>query len=415
MGNSNTTEGDQETVTLKIRFKSSSIGDFIAKHATDVSQGGIFIRTKKPLEVGTPLHFEFLMNDEKPLIDGDATVVWTRDGASSDDAAPGMGLRFDKLPNASQTVLEKILNAKAAADAAVAEEEESDDLDECQTMIGSLNVADMMAEDDDDEEDCDFNDDDLSDATVVVSLDELAKSTKMPVMDSSAAASFTMPVKADADDNEPDIQITSSTIKKPNLEPEPRSGRITSGSQVIEPESPEVAEKTSPAKTSLAAKSPLATKTPMPAKSPLAAEAPKKSHEAEEEIVDMTMALTADEISIDERPKVPAIPTISKKPAGPQGQSSVSSRSLATPPKPSSKSLSAARAAVANPTEPDPVKKGPISATPLPSLAEVAKEDSSFVDKLTAMTKTTTGRKKLGFGAAGITVVLVFLSWLLFS
>src|SRR5262249_9050952 len=103
-------------VTLKIKFKSATLDQFIERYSVDVSRGGIFIRTKDPLPVGSPLRFEFQLQDAQPLISGEGTVVWFR---AHDPAGPGVargrGVRFDKLTSASQQVLEKILQEKARA------------------------------------------------------------------------------------------------------------------------------------------------------------------------------------------------------------------------------------------------------------------------------------------------------------
>src|SRR5262249_11075203 len=103
-------------VTLKIKFKSATLDQFIERYSVDVSQGGIFIRTKDPLAVGTNLRFEFQLQDSSPLISGDGTVVWTREfDPSRVGVAPGMGVRFDRLAVESQAVLEQILSRKAAS------------------------------------------------------------------------------------------------------------------------------------------------------------------------------------------------------------------------------------------------------------------------------------------------------------
>jgi uncharacterized protein (TIGR02266 family) len=100
-------------VTLKIKFKSSTLDQFVERYSVDISQGGIFIRTKSPLEVGTPLRFEFQLKNATPLITGEGTVVWTREyDPSRTGLAPGMGVRFDRLPPESQQVLSKILEQK---------------------------------------------------------------------------------------------------------------------------------------------------------------------------------------------------------------------------------------------------------------------------------------------------------------
>jgi uncharacterized protein (TIGR02266 family) len=110
----NTRQGKRTPVTLKIKFKSETLEQFIERYAVDVSQGGIFIRTKEPLAVGTQMRFEFQLRDASPLIAGEGTVVWTRENDPSRPAiAPGMGVRFDRLAEGSQQVLERILAEKA--------------------------------------------------------------------------------------------------------------------------------------------------------------------------------------------------------------------------------------------------------------------------------------------------------------
>src|SRR5262245_45876648 len=106
-------------VTLKIKFKSENLDQFIERYSVDVSRGGIFIRTKDPLAVGTQLKFEFQLQDASPLIAGEGTVVWIREyDPSRSGVAPGMGVRFDRRSPQSQPVLEKILTEKGRREAA---------------------------------------------------------------------------------------------------------------------------------------------------------------------------------------------------------------------------------------------------------------------------------------------------------
>jgi len=110
-----TRQAKRTPVTLKIKFKSATLDQFIERYSVDVSHGGIFIRTKDPLAVGTTLKFEFQLKDSSPLIRGEGTVVWTREhDATRAGVAPGMGVRFDRLPPESQQVLDKILTQKAS-------------------------------------------------------------------------------------------------------------------------------------------------------------------------------------------------------------------------------------------------------------------------------------------------------------
>jgi len=110
----NTRQGKRTPVTLKIKFKSETLEQFIERYAIDVSPNGIFIRTKEPLAVGTQMKFAFQLRDASPLIAGEGTVKWRRDtDPSRPSIAPGMGVQFDRLTEGSQGILERILTEKA--------------------------------------------------------------------------------------------------------------------------------------------------------------------------------------------------------------------------------------------------------------------------------------------------------------
>src|SRR5256885_3245247 len=97
---------DDSGITLRIKFKSESVDQFIARYGTDVSPGGIFIRTREPLGVGTSLRFEFSLAGGQSLLAGHGTVVWVREpDQTRAGVIPGMGVRFDKLSPESQTAL----------------------------------------------------------------------------------------------------------------------------------------------------------------------------------------------------------------------------------------------------------------------------------------------------------------------
>ena len=105
---------ESNAITLRIKFKSASLDEFINRYGVDVSPGGIFIRTKQPVDVGTSLQFDFTLADGSPLLAGLGTVAWVRE---SDPArannVPGMGLRFDKLTPESQHTHQLILSEKS--------------------------------------------------------------------------------------------------------------------------------------------------------------------------------------------------------------------------------------------------------------------------------------------------------------
>jgi len=105
---------DRRTLlSMKIRYKSASLEDFIERYSNDISRGGIFIKAKKPLAVGTLLKFEFLLQDESTLIHGVGRVVWRREEGEADaDNPSGMGIKFIKMDPESRSVVQRIAEGR---------------------------------------------------------------------------------------------------------------------------------------------------------------------------------------------------------------------------------------------------------------------------------------------------------------
>lgn len=100
-------------VKLTIKFKADTLEEFVERYGVYVSQGGIFVRTKKPLSVGSLVDFEFKLQNGGALLKGMGTVVWTREHDPARRGAPaGMGLRYDSLDDESNTILGKLLALK---------------------------------------------------------------------------------------------------------------------------------------------------------------------------------------------------------------------------------------------------------------------------------------------------------------
>ena len=98
-------------VSLKVRFKSATVDQFIEQYSMDISRGGLFIKSKSPMPVGTLLKFEFQLKDESRLIQGVGRVVWMRmaEQSSEPDRPPGMGVKFIKMDPQSRAIVERIV------------------------------------------------------------------------------------------------------------------------------------------------------------------------------------------------------------------------------------------------------------------------------------------------------------------
>jgi len=93
---------EEERVTINKEFE--SFDAFIHEYVTNISRSGVFIRSKDPLPVGTPVNLQFtVIMDDIESIEGAGEVV----RVESDP--PGMGVVFTKLTSYSQELIERLL------------------------------------------------------------------------------------------------------------------------------------------------------------------------------------------------------------------------------------------------------------------------------------------------------------------
>src|SRR5579883_1121933 len=85
-------------IELKVEYK--KLNTFFADYTKNICKGGTFIKTKKPLDVGTIFLFQLGVPKLKEPIEIRGEVKWVkREGEPSppgvpEDHEPGMGIRF---------------------------------------------------------------------------------------------------------------------------------------------------------------------------------------------------------------------------------------------------------------------------------------------------------------------------------
>ena len=99
-----------KVLSMTVRYKSATVDEFIEHHASDVSRGGIYIKTPSPFPPGTLLKFEIRIADEQAVLSGVGRVVWKRepDGATTESPA-GMGVKFIKIDDKSKGVIARLV------------------------------------------------------------------------------------------------------------------------------------------------------------------------------------------------------------------------------------------------------------------------------------------------------------------
>jgi type IV pilus assembly protein PilZ len=90
----------EERAPIELRVEYQRLNRFFYDYTKNISKGGTFIQTKKPLGVGTQFLFKLLVPnmDEPMVLLGEVRWILhegeTRHGDDGDTNTPGMGIRF---------------------------------------------------------------------------------------------------------------------------------------------------------------------------------------------------------------------------------------------------------------------------------------------------------------------------------
>ncbi|AKU91314.1 TIGR02266 family protein [Vulgatibacter incomptus] len=94
-------------IELKVNYR--RLNTFLSDYTRNISRGGTFIRTEKPLAVGTLFRFTLSVPTRPSPFELVGEVVWARSG----EADPGMGIRFvytsDEERRSTEESMERLL------------------------------------------------------------------------------------------------------------------------------------------------------------------------------------------------------------------------------------------------------------------------------------------------------------------
>jgi type IV pilus assembly protein PilZ len=97
----------RSAIELQVDYK--RLNSFFADYTKNISKGGTFIRTAKPLPEGTTFHFKISVPGMSEPFALTGEVAWTREVGDS----PGMGIKFlyenDSQRGAFESVVEKLM------------------------------------------------------------------------------------------------------------------------------------------------------------------------------------------------------------------------------------------------------------------------------------------------------------------
>ncbi|KFA92409.1 pilus assembly protein PilZ [Archangium violaceum Cb vi76] len=94
-------------IELKVDYK--KLNSFFADYTKNISKGGTFIKTKKPLPIGTRFLFKLTVPQREAPFELLGEVVWSK----GDVEEPGMGIRFiyndDRQRGEFEGVVERLM------------------------------------------------------------------------------------------------------------------------------------------------------------------------------------------------------------------------------------------------------------------------------------------------------------------
>lgn len=99
-----------DRLPIELRVEYRRLNSFFADYTKNISKGGTFIRTAKPLPPGTEFVFVLIIPKLPEPLRLNGEVVWTTDPSRATEEDPaGMGIRFKYLDDAERNVTEDIV------------------------------------------------------------------------------------------------------------------------------------------------------------------------------------------------------------------------------------------------------------------------------------------------------------------
>ena len=103
---------------MRIKLKYPDVDTFLQKYGPNISRGGIFISTKVPRAVGTPIRFDFVLvhdGEERSVLRGEGTVHFVKEADPRAPTRPqGMGIKFVRLFDDGQALIDRALQLRGA-------------------------------------------------------------------------------------------------------------------------------------------------------------------------------------------------------------------------------------------------------------------------------------------------------------
>lgn len=98
---------DHPRLAVRIPIEYKCLSDFFVDYAVNISHGGMFVATDKPVEVGTPVNVKFKLPEEEDSFEASGVVVRFEGKPDS-----GVGIKFNPLGSGARAAIERLWEKK---------------------------------------------------------------------------------------------------------------------------------------------------------------------------------------------------------------------------------------------------------------------------------------------------------------
>ena len=95
----------------QVRVEYTNVEDFLVDYTSNETIGGMFIKTERPMAVGTQFNLRIQLPGGRRPIKTEAEVRWTLPTDVAAPMTPGMGVRFATLSSIDKGIVENLLES----------------------------------------------------------------------------------------------------------------------------------------------------------------------------------------------------------------------------------------------------------------------------------------------------------------
>ena len=101
----------QDRLPIRLRVEYECLEDFLTDYSANVSIGGMFIETARPLPLGTRFRLRFHLPGFAEPVDTEAEVRWVLEDADPGPLPTGMGVCFEGMSPELQSKISALLQS----------------------------------------------------------------------------------------------------------------------------------------------------------------------------------------------------------------------------------------------------------------------------------------------------------------